>query len=66
MTKPNAILGSIVLALTITNCFGQVLKGSREPAVKTGETALNWGDKKLAEQLAGNVKAGPKIALQKS
>ncbi len=66
MTRPNAIAGSFVLALTFTNCFAQVLKGSREPERKAGETSINWGDEKLAGQLAQNVKAGPKIALQNS
>jgi hypothetical protein len=66
MTRAHAIAASLVLALTLMNCFAQVLKGSREPEGKAGETSINWGDKNLAEQLARNVKAGPKIALPKS
>ena len=66
MTRAHAIAASLVLALTLTNCFAHVLKGSRQPEGKAGETSINWGEKNLAEQLARNVKAGPKIALQKS
>src|SRR5260370_3797508 len=66
MTRRKAIGGSFVLELTFTNGFAQVAKGSREPERKGGETSINWGDEKLAGQLAQNVKAGPKIALQNS
>lgn len=63
MIRSNAIAASLAFAITLTNCFAQVLKGSREPESKANETSINWGDKQLAERLARNVKAGPKLAL---
>jgi hypothetical protein len=65
MRKSNAILISVfLLALTVPGSFGQVLKGSREPERKAGETSsIPWGDKTLAAQLAGNFKAGPRIMV---
>lgn len=66
MTNTQTFAGTLVLGLALTNCFAQVVKGARGPDSTAGEKSINWKDKSLTAQLAENVKAGPKIALQSS
>src|SRR5262245_37301620 len=66
MTQIQAFAGTFVFALVPTYLLAPTAKGAHRHDSTLCDTSINWKDKSLAAQLAKNVKAGPKIALQSS